>query len=115
MPKPQPSRPHTPWSPEANRMLRPCTPAFWKAVLHENMYSVLVCCFSSLPYETECTKEDVALLLMLLAQLRSEYSAEYTTVRGISGDTDLMYSMSSSASTPAPGLLPPMTVSTSTL
>ena len=52
---PQPSRPQTPWSPDAKRMERPRTPAFMKAVFAVCMYSADTCCFSSLPYETECT------------------------------------------------------------
>ena len=83
------------------------------AVLHESMYATPVCCASSLPYDTEWTSGDDAFEVISFAQSSSEYLVEYTTVSGTSGATALMYSMSSSDSTPASDSFLPTTVATS--
>ena len=75
-PSPQPSRPHTPWSPEAKRIESPIVPAFMKAVLTLSMYATPVCCASSLPYETELIRVGSGRAISSLAQLRSEYVFE---------------------------------------
>jgi hypothetical protein len=67
--------------------------------LQESMNAVDVCCFSSLPYETEWTAGGVVIALICSAHARSEYDAEYTTVSGMFDETPLMYSMSRSDST----------------
>ena len=93
--KPQPSRPQTPWSPDAKRIESPIDPAFMNAVLQLSMYAVPeedgraqnncaelrqncargapVCCASSLPYETEWMSGDDAFEVISFAQSSSEY------------------------------------------
>eukprot|EP00965_Chrysotila_dentata_P055657 1846379-Pleurochrysis_carterae.AAC.1 len=69
---PHPSRPQTPWSPEANRIDRPRSPAFINAVLAATMNSSDDCWASSLPYETECTYGGSASSVISATHARSE-------------------------------------------
>mmetsp|Transcript_21769 Transcript_21769/g.54248 ORF Transcript_21769/g.54248 Transcript_21769/m.54248 type:complete len:239 (-) Transcript_21769:493-1209(-) len=96
--EPLPSRPSTPWSPEANNMERPIAPSFMNCVLHSSMNVFEDCCASSLPYETEWTSGGDAMLEICVAHLRRLNWLLKISVSGMAPASAPAYSMSSSAS-----------------
>mmetsp|Transcript_13370 Transcript_13370/g.34169 ORF Transcript_13370/g.34169 Transcript_13370/m.34169 type:complete len:308 (-) Transcript_13370:73-996(-) len=115
-----PSRPRTPWSPDAKSTEIPAAPIFWNWVLHCSMKAFEVCCASSLPYDTlmtigisPCGKSSTC-----WAHEKREYWAFSMSVSGMAPPRAPMYSMSNmaSAQTSSPmigtshliGLFPPI-------
>mmetsp|Transcript_65419 Transcript_65419/g.108741 ORF Transcript_65419/g.108741 Transcript_65419/m.108741 type:complete len:251 (-) Transcript_65419:592-1344(-) len=95
---PMPSRPSTPWSPEAKRTEIPMAPNFINAMLASSMYSSEVCCASSLPYETEWMRGGDAILLIWVAHFKREYCELKMSVSGMAPESDPAYSISRRAS-----------------